>query len=296
MQVGMHSQGIWQNHVFTGPSSRGERLVARNDQDNDGKLSPAELQGTKLGRRMSVDRFASLDRNDDGMLEASELSRRTGRGSDSPSMMEQVVVARFANYLAAKPETEVKPDASKVADAVLARLDKDGSTGLNSEEIAGSRLAEKLGSGFYELDRDKNGALDKEELTAFISKAFLEQTETNDEADATKAKVADDDADSAVKASTSDAANTTVAPAQADVDEPVATASKSNPGDTFEFADAQPLAATAAASSSSVAFADQVRASFEAALEVLKSGADQRSAYDVVRTLYAEVNGIIGET
>ena len=73
MQVGMQSHGNWQQHVFNGQPSRGERLVARNDQNNDGKLSAAELEGTKLGRRMSVDRFARLDRNDDGMLEAYAL-------------------------------------------------------------------------------------------------------------------------------------------------------------------------------------------------------------------------------
>ena len=133
MQVGMQSHGNWQQHVFSGPPSRGERLVARNDQNNDGKLSTAELQGTKLGRRMSVDKFARLDRNDDGMLEASELDRKRARRSEGPSMMEQVVVARFADFLAAKPEPQPKPDASKIAEAVLARLDKDDSAGLNSE-------------------------------------------------------------------------------------------------------------------------------------------------------------------
>ena len=84
MHVGMQSQGNWQQQVFAGPPSRGERLVARNDQNNDGKLSAAELQGTKLGRRMSVDKFARLDRNDDGMLEASELNRKKARRPDGP--------------------------------------------------------------------------------------------------------------------------------------------------------------------------------------------------------------------
>ena len=293
MHVGMHNHGNWQQHVFSGPPSRGERLVARNDQNNDGKLSTAELQGTKLGRRMSVDRFARLDRNDDGMLEASELNRKKAPRTDGPSMMEQVVVARFADFLAGKPEPQAKPDASKVAEAVIARLDKDDSSGLNSEEIAGTRLAEKLGSGFYELDSDKNGALDKEELTSFISKAYLGEAEADAEAiqPATGDATNEDD----IQPTSLDVAKEDVPEAASRADDSVAASSEPEPFEAVEVAETQASDKAVSESSSSVAYADQIRASFEAALEVLKNGADQRSAYDVVRTLYAEVSGIIGE-
>ncbi len=293
MHVGMHNHGNWQQHVFSGPPSRGERLVARNDQNNDGKLSTAELQGTKLGRRMSVDRFARLDRNDDGMLEASELNRKKARRTDGPSMMEQVVVARFADFLAGKPEPQAKPDASKVAEAVIARLDKDDSSGLNSEEIAGTRLAEKLGSGFYELDSDKNGALDKKELTSFISKAYLGEAE----ADAEAIQPATGDATNVddIQPTSLDMAKEDVPEAASRADASVAASSDPEPFEAVEVAETQASDRVVSEPSSSVAYADQIRASFEAALEVLKSGADQRSAYDVVRTLYAEVSGIIGE-
>ncbi len=293
MHVGMHNHGNWQQHVFSGPPSRGERLVARNDQNNDGKLSTAELQGTKLGRRMSVDRFARLDRNDDGMLEASELNRKKAPRTDGPSMMEQVVVARFADFLAGKPEPQAKPDASKVAEAVIARLDKDDSSGLNSEEIAGTRLAEKLGSGFYELDSDKNGALDKEELTSFISKAYLGEAEADAEAiqPATGDATNEDD----IQPTSLDVAKEDVPEAASRADDSVAASSDPEPFEAVEVAETQASGKAVSEPSSSVAYADQIRASFEAALEVLKNGADQRSAYDVVRTLYAEVSGIIGE-
>ena len=58
---------------------------------------------------------------------------------------------------------------------------------------------------------------------------------------------------------------------------------------------AEPVAGVTTEPSASAANADQIRASFEAALEVLRSGADQRSAFDVVSALYKEVSGIIGE-
>ena len=32
MDVGMHSHGQWQQHVFSGPPSRGERLLARKSE------------------------------------------------------------------------------------------------------------------------------------------------------------------------------------------------------------------------------------------------------------------------
>ncbi|MDJ0820305.1 MAG: hypothetical protein QNJ09_00675 [Paracoccaceae bacterium] len=263
--------------------------MARNDQNNDGKLSTAELQGIKLGRRMSVDKFARLDRDDDGMLEASELSRKKARRIDVPSLMEQVVAARFADYLAANSEPQVKPDASKVAEAVIARLDGDGSAGLNSEEIAGTRLAERLGSGFYELDGDKNGALDKHELTSFISKAYLGEAEAHSQA---VPVVANEDSKlEDVKPTASDVVNPDVFWVSTEATEPVDPTIQTEP---VEAAEAQSSSVAVSEPSSSVAYVDQIRASFEAALEVLKSGADQRSAYDVVRTLYAEVSGIIG--
>ncbi len=293
MHVGSHSHGNWQQHVFNGPPSRGERVVARNDQNNDGKLSTAELQGTKLGRRMSIDRFARLDRNDDGMLEASELDRKKARRNEGPSMMEQVVVARFADFLAAKPEPQAKPDASKVAEAVLARLDKDDSAGLNSEEIAGTRLADKLGSGFYELDGDKNGALDKAELTSFISKAYLGEAVAS--AGAAPPETDEDAEVDDIQATTSESGEPDVSDVTTAADEPDTPKFEPGSGETVEIAEAPTTTGAVSEPSSSVAYADQVRASFEAALEVLKSGADQRSAYDVVRTLYAEVSEIIGE-
>ena len=240
---------------------------------------------------MSVDRFARLDSNEDGMLEASELNRKSARRAAGPSIVEQVVVARFADYLTAKPEAVVKPDGAKVAEAVLARLDKDGSGGVNSEEIAGTRLAEKLGSGFYEADGDKNGALDKDELKTFISNAYLGEDEVGEGADPV---AVDDGAEGDVTASAVDANTPAVSAAPVEADEPATSDISSEPGEVVEASGAQSTAA-ASEPTSSTSYADQVHASFEAALEVLKNGADQRSAYDVVRTLYAEVSGIIGE-
>lgn len=279
MHVGTHSHGNWHNHVYSGPPSRGERLVARHDQDNDGKLSPSELKDTRIGRRMSVDRFARLDKNDDGMLAAGELGGKKARRDDGPSLMERVMVARFADHMAEKVELET--NGADIADAIMARLDGDESGGLNSEEIAGTRLAEKIGDGFYDLDGDKNGALDKAELNAFITNEYLGRSKGGMAADmpASDHGGDGDDADAGDVA----VAKTVETEDVAAADDPVAEANE-----------VQQATSTGSAGASQVAYVDQIRASFEAALEVLQNGSDQRSAYDVVRTLYEEVNGVLG--
>ncbi len=270
-----------QNHEHSGSSGRGERLVARHDADNDGKLSTAELQDTRFGKKISVDRFAQLDRNDDGQLEAGELNRR-GRHHDhahdhhkirthdgpsniGPSHTEQALVAKFADLLAAPADPADQGDlGDDIAKALLARLDKDDSGGLNSEEIAGSKLAEKIGSGFYELDGDKNGALDTAELSAFITSQFLGADQS--------------DKDTGVTPVSALAADTVVAQ-EAEIVAEVAPAED----------------APAASQPPQSSYADSLRASFEVALEVLQKGNEQQqAALSVVRTLYAEANKAFG--
>jgi len=125
-------QNRTQNHEQSGSSGRGERLVARHDQNNDGKLSTSELQDTRLGKKISIDRFAQLDKNGDGQLEAGELNRK---GKDhGPSTTERALVAKFADLLAAPAKPPEPANLGEdIAKALLTRLDKDDSGGLNSE-------------------------------------------------------------------------------------------------------------------------------------------------------------------
>lgn len=284
MHMAMHSHGHWPGHNHSMPPNRGERLVARHDQNDDGRLSAAELEGTRLGKRLSVDRFARLDGNGDGMLEAGELGRARPGGAEGPSVLERVMIARFADHLAEAPdEGSLGED---IAEAVIARLDRDGSGALNSEEIAGTRLADKIGAGFYDLDADRNGALDMAELGAFVEREFLGVTFGEEPAD--PGTVPDDPAGEPAAGEATAAA---FAPADA-VDE------AAGPPDAALAPvpdDAATVAQPALDASPAAEYAEQIRASFEAALQMLRDGADARSAHDVVQALYGEVKTILGD-
>ena len=145
-------------------ASRGERLVARLDADEDGALGIAELAGSRLGKHMTLDRFARLDTNGDDKLDAAELDSLR-RGERGPAGRETAMRAQYAAWLA---ET-VEPAGDDVAGQVIDLLDTDGNGRLNSEEIAGTRLAQIIGGDFYRLDGDRNGALDTAELADFLA-------------------------------------------------------------------------------------------------------------------------------
>ena len=129
---------------------------------------------------MTVDRFARIDANDDGMLDAGELDsiklRGHGHGHGyghmhGSDMTKKVVNAQFANYLTEQVEdVDVGTD---IASRIMHELDGDHSGGLNSEEIAGTRLAQLIGGDFFDIDADKNGALSEQELADFVTNYLL---------------------------------------------------------------------------------------------------------------------------
>lgn len=256
--------------------TKGERLVARIDGDNDNKLSINELRDTKLGRKLSVDRFAKMDSNSDGMLEASELDQarearreaKEARSERSFSTMsaESAVRANMAEYLMEK----VDDGSVDVAAQVMKGLDGDESGALNSEEIAGTRLAELLGDGFYALDADKSGALDKEELAGFIAEKMMERTGASAEAEEVAAVE------------------------EAEVSEELAAAEEAVI-ETQEVAAEEEVAAVEtvdAVEGSRVSdYASRVQTAFENALEMLKGNESQQS-FDAVSALYKEVQNI----
>ena len=305
--LGFQTNANVQNQDNAGQPSRGERLVARLDQDNDGKLSVGELKGTRLGEKMSVDRFARLDANDDGLLDAGELNRKGRHHKDGPSDVERAMVAKFADLLTER--VEPRNLGEEIAKEVLARLDADGSEGLNSEEIAGTRLAEAIGSDFYELDGDKNGALDVAELSAFINDEYLQAQESDevdeggddhnegDESDeggdvgfipAPTGPVDTGPAVTIDPVAAADPVTGTVAPVAPDsvaAPDPAEPEVSSGP---VEFASPGPVLSS---------YAENLRSSFEKALAILQKGNEQQqSTLDVVRALYAEANGTLGET
>jgi len=259
--------------------SRGERIVARLDQNDDGQLGISELADTKFGRRMSVDGFARLDRNGDSMLDAAELDKGMFRRRGS-AMIEAAMRARFADHLAEKlPDNDAEDD---VASMVIQRLDADESGALNSEEIAGTRLAKAIGGEFYNIDADKNGALDKAELSNFIAGHLSGRP--GDVAEIETETANDDDVeDGRTTVSASPAASDLpenpevgVTPTAEPVSAPVAAAST----DSF-------------ATSAGAKYAEDIRNAFEAALEVLKEGSGEDSAADIVQVLYENVQNIL---
>lgn len=279
--------------------TKGERLVARMDADNDNKLSISELRDTKMGRRMSVDRFAKLDANSDGMLEAKEFDaarqarleaaearresearqERAARAAreaprenmQSSAATESAVRANMAEYLMEK----VDDGSIDVAERVLEGLDADKSGGLNSEEIAGTRLAELVGDGFYKLDEDKNGALDKKELAGFIAESLMEKAGTKPGSDAVSGIVGSVETEE-------------VAEAEEAVVEAVEEAAAED-----EAAEASTFAA---ASGSGVSeYASRVQKAFENALEMLKDSGSEQS-FNAVSALYKDVQNIFETT
>ena len=255
--------------------SRAERMVARHDADGDGKLSVSEMRDTKLGSKMSVDRFAKLDKNGDGMLEAGELKIGRGKGHahayghmKQAAGAESAVRAAMADYLVSKTDEGA---ASDVAGRVMDRLDMDKNGGLNSEEIAGTRLAEMIGGEFYQLDGDKSGTLDKVELADFITRTLLggappavDDEQTPDEI----APVADASGDAAPVEQEESAAM---------------------PGLTDASAAAE---RDTSFGSGAADYANQVNAAFETALEMLRT-ANSAPGYNSVNKLYGEVKSIL---
>ncbi|MCB1340865.1 MAG: hypothetical protein KDK24_07355 [Pseudooceanicola sp.] len=148
--------------------SRGERIVARLDSDQDGALSIAELAESRRGSKMTLERFAKIDANGDSKLDAAEIdATKRGRGGDAGRE-----IAMRARWLAERVEpAQSEPDLSA---QVIGLLDSDGSGRLNSEEIAGTRLAELIGGDFYRLDADRNGGLDQQELALFLAERLTD--------------------------------------------------------------------------------------------------------------------------
>lgn len=102
-------------------------LLARLDQDDDGKLSREEVPERMAGR------FDQLDENGDGYLTTNELARRggpRGQGGGRPN-----------------PEE------------MFRRLDKNGD-GMVTRDEAPQRMAQH----FDQLDKNSDGALTPEEL------------------------------------------------------------------------------------------------------------------------------------
>ena len=323
MNIGLNAQNGGSGRWMSGLSqprnegqsqSRGEKIVERLDKDGDGKLALNELAESKIGQRLTLQRMARMDANGDGMLEASEFNRTGGaEGAEgkvaaaaapaaepatraAPEMMEAVFTSNMADYLTEKVSTvSVEERAESLAKEIIKRLDADGSGRLNTEEIAGTRLAEKIGEGFYNLDADKSGGLDLDELFGFLRDQIMTLAEERglipaegDDAVEGLAEASLGEAADAIEAvgvveETSDAAvqlvEEAVEAAQAEAAEAAAEAAAAE-------------AAEEAGSDFEMTAEDLVKTAFENALKMIQEGQENRSTFDVVSALYGNIQSI----
>ncbi len=224
--------------------------------------------------------------------------------------MKSAVTAKMADYYTEKVATAptIEEQSLDVAKEIIRRLDSDMNGQLNSEEIAGTRLAEKIAEGFYGLDGDKTGTLDVDELYGFI----LDELKNQSVAEAVPGEVPEDNAEAAETPAETPAeipAEAPVAAPEAAVAEPEA-APVEAPAETAdaaiaaEPADAAPAEAGTAPIdvmetvdyyvSPAMSAEERVIAAFEAALKTIQEGQEARSTYDVVSALYGDVQGILG--
>lgn len=237
--------------------------------------------------------FQKLDRDGDGQLSKAEFGDRPGKGIGwawgaraKEAMMQNIVTAQMADYL-----TEQVPSAlpgEELVNEVLSRLDADGSGALNSEEIAGTRLAEKIGAAFYDLDGDRSGTLDAAELGAFIRAEVLGLADP-------VAAVAEEAAEEDVAAT--DPAAETVAETGAETVAATGTAAAEEAGEVVEAAATDGTAETAATDTGATGDiapdpAQAMLSAFETALQMIQDGQEARSTYDVVSALYGEAKDI----
>ena len=233
-------------------------------------------------------------------------------GKYGAEAMKNAMTTKMADYFTEKvsaPPT-IEEQSLDVAKEIIRRLDADMNGSLNSEEIAGTRLAEKIAEGFYGLDGDKTGTLDVDELYGFILEELKNQTVAEtvpDEASGDTAEAAETPAEAPVEApneAPAEAPEAVVAdPEMAPAEEAVEAAA---PVETAETPEAAPAEAAAAPIdvmetvdyyvSPAMSAEERIIAAFEAALRTIQEGQEARSTYDVVSALYGDVQGIIGST
>lgn len=181
----------------------------------------------------------------------------------------QQEIEKLADHLASPASGQSVSEA--LADAVITRLDGDQSGALNSEEIAGTHLADTIADGFYELDADQSGTLDRAELSGFLAHNGLAETEVADaqvvEVTPPEA-VADDD--------------------EAELEE-LAVAAEDVAGEDPAASTGATTLSAAVAPAPAPSYEQRMADAFETALETLNQGQAPSWTVDIVKSLYGDV-------
>lgn len=118
------------------------------DTDGDGAISLAEFEAAHAARVR--ERFARMDRNDDGLLSGDELKHdRRGRHPG--------------------PRGRHHPDPERMVE----HLDTDGSGGVSLAEMDGRRMM-PTADEFYAADKDGSSELDAAELADLLESRFAQ--------------------------------------------------------------------------------------------------------------------------
>ena len=133
-------------------------VFKRLDTNGDGKLTAEEIPAEK---RAFFDRaLRSGDGDGDGALNAAEFARAFSAGRDSDRERDSRSRRR--------PGSSSGSRSTPYAAGFIKRLDKDGDGKVSSEELPETYRA-RLGGKFEEFDKNKDGALNQQEVAAMLT-------------------------------------------------------------------------------------------------------------------------------
>ena len=133
-------------------------VFKRLDANGDGKLRADEVPADK---RAFFDRaLRSGDADGDGALNAAEFAKAFSAGKDSGRERDS----------RRRPGSSSGSRSTPSAAGFIKRLDKDGDGKVSSEELPQTYRA-RLGGKFKEFDKNKDGALNQQEVAAMLTTA-----------------------------------------------------------------------------------------------------------------------------
>ena len=136
-------------------------VFKRLDANGDGKLRAEEVPADK---RAFFDRaLRSGDADGDGALNAAEFAKAFSSGKDSDRERDSSPRRR--------PGSSSGSRSTPSAAEFIKRLDKDGDGKVSSEELPETYRA-RLGVKFEKFDKNKDGALNQEEVAAILTASY----------------------------------------------------------------------------------------------------------------------------